>query len=161
MQGNTANSQAELALDTRAFVACLGTTTVGVTAQSAEPRREAVVSLQEQLIPTIAGRNLVAVVVDYQPDGTSPPHRHPGADLIYAHVLSGACPQPAQRRAAKCLSSRGELVRDARHAPQGQPECQRDRACASARRLCRRWGQSLSDCAGPQTGLRTSHAEHH
>jgi hypothetical protein len=89
MQGNTANSQAELALDTRAFVACLGTTTVGVTAQSAEPRREAVVSLQEQLIPTIAGRNLVAVVVDYQPDGTSPPHRHPGADLIYAHVLSG------------------------------------------------------------------------
>jgi quercetin dioxygenase-like cupin family protein len=73
-----------------AFAACLGTSTGSMVPLAAEPLRETVVSSQQQPIPNITGKTLVAMVVDYQPGGASPSHRHPGADLIYAHVLSGA-----------------------------------------------------------------------
>jgi quercetin dioxygenase-like cupin family protein len=55
-----------------------------------EPPRETVVSSLKQPIPNIAGKNLVASVVNYAPGAKSPPHRHPGSDLVFAHVLSGA-----------------------------------------------------------------------
>jgi quercetin dioxygenase-like cupin family protein len=40
-------------------------------------------------IPNIPGKNLVAVGVNYPPDGKSSPHRHAKSAFIYAHVLTG------------------------------------------------------------------------
>jgi quercetin dioxygenase-like cupin family protein len=41
-------------------------------------------------IPNIAGKSLIAVVVDYPAGAKSPSHRHAGSAFIYAHVISGA-----------------------------------------------------------------------
>lgn len=43
-----------------------------------------------QEIPNIAGKSLVAVVVEYAPGGKSGPHRHAASAFIAAHVLAGA-----------------------------------------------------------------------
>src|ERR1700736_3800144 len=42
-----------------------------------------------QAIPNIPGKSLIAVVVDYPPDGASVPHTHAQSSFIYACVISG------------------------------------------------------------------------
>ena len=44
----------------------------------------------EQAIPNIPGKSLIAVIVDYPPDGTSVPHTHAKSAFIYAYVISGS-----------------------------------------------------------------------
>jgi quercetin dioxygenase-like cupin family protein len=43
----------------------------------------------EQAIPNIAGKSLIAVVVDYAPGGASPAHTHAKSAFIFGYVLSG------------------------------------------------------------------------
>jgi quercetin dioxygenase-like cupin family protein len=43
----------------------------------------------EHAPPNVEGKRMVAVVVNYPPAGSSPPHRHAASAFIYAHVLSG------------------------------------------------------------------------
>jgi quercetin dioxygenase-like cupin family protein len=38
-------------------------------------------------LPNVPGHSLTAVVVDLEPGGFSPPHRHPG--FVFAYVLTG------------------------------------------------------------------------
>lgn len=73
-------------------IAFLAIATTGSIAHPAlaEPPREKVVSSLKQPIPSLAGKALVATVIEYAPGAASPAHRHPGSNLIYAHVLSGA-----------------------------------------------------------------------
>lgn len=78
-----------MTLRSLALIACLSTS-MSATAQSVEPPHEAVVSSQKQPIPNIAGKNLVASVIDYRPGAKAPSHRYPHARLVCAHVLSGA-----------------------------------------------------------------------
>ncbi|CAN7235192.1 cupin domain-containing protein [Bradyrhizobium sp. LjRoot220] len=73
----------------RALAALIASTAMPANATAVEPPRETVISSLKQPIPNIAGKNLVASVVYYRPGAKSPPHTHPGADLIFAHVLSG------------------------------------------------------------------------
>ena len=40
-------------------------------------------------MPNVPGKSLTAVIVDYPPDGASPPHHHAGSGFIFAYVLSG------------------------------------------------------------------------
>ena len=40
-------------------------------------------------LPTVPGKSLVAVEVDYPPGGASAPHHHARSAFIYAYVLSG------------------------------------------------------------------------
>jgi quercetin dioxygenase-like cupin family protein len=51
---------------------------------------EAVKPVFQLAIPTMPGKQLIAVVVSYPPGGKSPPHRHAKSAFIYAYVLSGA-----------------------------------------------------------------------
>jgi quercetin dioxygenase-like cupin family protein len=44
----------------------------------------------EHVIPNVAGKSMVAVVVTYPPGGRSPSHHHARSAFIYAYVLSGA-----------------------------------------------------------------------
>ncbi len=40
-------------------------------------------------LPTIPGKSLIAVVVDYAPGGASPSHTHAKSAFIFAYVVSG------------------------------------------------------------------------
>jgi len=51
---------------------------------------ETVTTHFEQNIPNIAGKSLVALVVDYAPGGSSPAHTHAKSAFIFAYVLAGA-----------------------------------------------------------------------
>lgn len=44
----------------------------------------------EQELPNVPGKSLKAVLVEYEPGGTSPAHTHPSSAFIYATVLQGA-----------------------------------------------------------------------
>lgn len=44
----------------------------------------------DHTLPNVPGKSLKAVLVEYQPGGTSPPHTHPDSAFIYATVLEGA-----------------------------------------------------------------------
>src|SRR5690349_11692067 len=52
--------------------------------------REEVKPVFEHVIPNVAGKSLVAVVVTYPPGAKSSSHRHARSAFIYAYVLSGA-----------------------------------------------------------------------
>jgi quercetin dioxygenase-like cupin family protein len=43
----------------------------------------------KHLIPNVAGKSMVAVVVSYPPGAKSPAHHHAPSAFIYAYVLSG------------------------------------------------------------------------
>jgi quercetin dioxygenase-like cupin family protein len=51
---------------------------------------EMVKTVFERALPTIPGKRLTAVVVNYPPGGKSLSHRHAPSAFIYAFVLSGA-----------------------------------------------------------------------
>ncbi|MEU4091637.1 cupin domain-containing protein [Streptomyces sp. NPDC026673] len=42
----------------------------------------------EQALPNIKGKTFTSAIVDYPPDGRTPPHRH-GDAFVYAYVLKG------------------------------------------------------------------------
>jgi len=74
-------------------IGCLGlvlaTTALRVSPGLAQSSEE-VKLVFEHAIPNIDGKNMVAVVVTYPPNGKSTPHHHARSAFIYAHVLSGA-----------------------------------------------------------------------
>ena len=51
--------------------------------------RETVTVAAEKPIPTLPGKRLVSLVVEYPPGASSPPHRHAPSAFIYAYVLAG------------------------------------------------------------------------
>ncbi|MDX8490442.1 cupin domain-containing protein [Mesorhizobium sp. VK22B] len=44
----------------------------------------------DQALPNVPGKSMKAVLVEYEPGGTSPAHTHPNSAFIYATVLEGA-----------------------------------------------------------------------
>ena len=44
----------------------------------------------EQPLPNVPGKTMTAVVVEYPPGGTTPPHRHAASGFVFAYVLEGA-----------------------------------------------------------------------
>lgn len=55
----------------------------------------------EHVIPNVAGKSMVAVVVTYPPRAKSPPHHHAPSAFIYAHVLSGSIRSQVDDQPAK------------------------------------------------------------
>jgi quercetin dioxygenase-like cupin family protein len=54
-------------------------------------------------LPTIPGKSLKAVVVDYAPGGASPAHAHAKSAFIYAYVVSGAIETQVAGQAARVV----------------------------------------------------------
>ena len=46
--------------------------------------------IYDQRLPNVPGKSMRAVLVEYDPGGTSPGHTHPNSAFIYATVLEGA-----------------------------------------------------------------------
>lgn len=70
-------------------VACAAAVAATAMPAAAQNRGETVTPHFEQVIPNIPGKSLVALVVDYAPGGTSPPHIHAKSAFVFAYVLSG------------------------------------------------------------------------
>lgn len=68
----------------------LNTRTIGQTPPQSADELETVKTVFERAIPTVPGKKLTAILVNYPPGGKSPPHRHAASAFIYAFVLSGA-----------------------------------------------------------------------
>lgn len=64
-------------------------TALGALATSASSPPETVRPAFNQPLPNVAGKSLIAVIVDYPPGGASKPHRHARSSFIMAYVLSG------------------------------------------------------------------------
>ncbi|HEX7035178.1 MAG TPA: cupin domain-containing protein [Pseudomonadales bacterium] len=56
---------------------------------SADPGGRAYQTFQQPL-PNVPGKTLTAVVVEYPPGGTTPPHRHAPSGFVFAYVLEGS-----------------------------------------------------------------------
>ena len=67
-----------------ATVVCGGTRLVRVVRASSAGHDHRVFSAQ---LPNVPGKTLTAIVVDYEPGGSSAAHRHAGS--VFAYVLSG------------------------------------------------------------------------
>jgi quercetin dioxygenase-like cupin family protein len=61
-----------------------------VLADEAQFKNVKVTLVYEHELPTVPGKSLRAVLVEYGPGGASPSHRHPASAFIYARVLEGA-----------------------------------------------------------------------
>jgi len=69
--------------------ACTALTIAAATPASAQVGQK-VTPHFSQTIPNIPGKSLTAVIVDYEPGGSSPSHTHAKSAFIFGYVLSGA-----------------------------------------------------------------------
>lgn len=60
------------------------------TAQVPGAKNAKVTLVYRHPVPSIPGKSLKGVIVEYGPGGYSPPHRHAKSALIYATVLEGS-----------------------------------------------------------------------
>ncbi|WP_442921019.1 cupin domain-containing protein [Mesorhizobium sp. Cs1299R1N3] len=73
----------------KTFVCAAAFTTAFVPAAMAHD--DASVKLvYDHVLPNVPGKSMKAVLVEYEPGGTSPAHTHPNSAFIYATVLEGA-----------------------------------------------------------------------
>lgn len=59
-------------------------------ADGASDEKSKVMLVYDQAFPNGPGKSIRAVLVEYEPGGSSPAHTHPNSALIYATVLEGA-----------------------------------------------------------------------
>ena len=59
-------------------------------AQDASDDKSKVTLVYDQVLPTVPGKSIRGVLVEYEPGGFSPAHTHPSSAFIYATVLEGA-----------------------------------------------------------------------
>ena len=71
------------------------------SAFAADGQAETVRKNFEAPIPSVPGKSLIAVEVDYPPGAASPPHTHAKSAFIYAYVISGAIESKVNDGAAR------------------------------------------------------------
>ena len=68
----------------------------------------------EHAIPNIAGKSLIAFVVDYPPGGASAPHIHAKSSFIYAYVVSGQIESKVNDGASNPISRNASKTKPAK-----------------------------------------------
>ena len=63
---------------------------IGVGSAMAADKNAKVTLIYEHALPNVPGKSIKAVLVEYDPGGSSPAHTHPKSAFIYAIVLEGA-----------------------------------------------------------------------
>jgi quercetin dioxygenase-like cupin family protein len=74
------------------FLCAVALAMLSVTGASADdvPNDKSKVTLVfDQALPNVPGKSMKAVLVEYQPGGSSPAHTHPDSAFIYATILEG------------------------------------------------------------------------
>jgi quercetin dioxygenase-like cupin family protein len=59
-------------------------------AQDSATAKSKVTVVFDHVLPNVPGKSMRAVLVEYEPGGSSPAHMHPKSAFIYATVLEGA-----------------------------------------------------------------------
>jgi quercetin dioxygenase-like cupin family protein len=55
-----------------------------------DPSKAKITVVFDHALPNVPGKSMKGVLVEYEPGGSSPSHRHPDSAFIYATVLEGA-----------------------------------------------------------------------
>jgi quercetin dioxygenase-like cupin family protein len=79
-------------LQSTAIIACTtvsGLALSGTTFADSDPAGTVTPAFSE-MIPTVPGKSLIAVIVTYPPGGKTPPHHHAHSAFVTGYVLSGA-----------------------------------------------------------------------
>lgn len=63
---------------------------IAVSVHSAYTNEPKVTLVFDRPLPTVPGKSMKGVLVEYGPGGASPAHTHPDSSFIYATVLEGA-----------------------------------------------------------------------
>lgn len=71
-------------------VAALAISAAPTLADNPSDKRAKISVVFDRALPNAPGMSMKAVLVEYQPGGSSPPHTHPATAFIYATVLEGA-----------------------------------------------------------------------
>jgi quercetin dioxygenase-like cupin family protein len=61
-----------------------------VLADEPQSKNAKVTIVEDHELPNMPGKSMRVVLVEYEPGGGSPSHRHPSSAFIYARVLEGA-----------------------------------------------------------------------
>jgi quercetin dioxygenase-like cupin family protein len=61
-----------------------------VLADEPQSKNAKVTIVEDHELPNVPGKSMRVVLVEYEPGGGSPSHRHPSSAFIYARVLEGA-----------------------------------------------------------------------
>ncbi|MCA1407222.1 cupin domain-containing protein [Ensifer sp. IC3342] len=72
------------------FLAGIALAALSITAASAADSSGKVTVVFDRPLPNVPGKSMKGVLVEYEPGGSSPSHRHPDSAFIYATVLDGA-----------------------------------------------------------------------
>jgi quercetin dioxygenase-like cupin family protein len=111
----------------------IGITCAAVAIATAAPavaqgRGETITPHFEHGIENIPGKSLVALVVDYAPGGTSPPHTHAKSAFIFGYVVSGQIesqvndePKRVYRAGESWYEAPGSVHRVSRNASTTEP----------------------------------------
>jgi uncharacterized protein YbjT (DUF2867 family)/quercetin dioxygenase-like cupin family protein len=86
-------SPRKIALGLLLFLCGIAFATPCVSAGSADDssnEKSKVTLVYDHVLPNVPGKSIKGVLVEYQPGGSSPAHRHPDSAFIYATVLEGA-----------------------------------------------------------------------
>jgi hypothetical protein len=59
----------------------------GASARDASDNKPKVTPVFDHALPNVPGKSIKGVLVEYQPDGSTPAHTHAGSAFIYATVL--------------------------------------------------------------------------
>jgi len=65
-------------------------TLIPASADDLSATKSKVTLVFDHTLPNVPGKSMKAVLVEYQPGGSSPAHMHPKSAFIYATVLAGA-----------------------------------------------------------------------
>jgi quercetin dioxygenase-like cupin family protein len=71
-------------------VALAALSVAGASAADVSNDKSKVTLVFDHPLPNVPGKSMKAVLVEYQPGGSSPAHTHPASAFIYATVLEGA-----------------------------------------------------------------------
>lgn len=72
------------------FLGALALVTLFAGGAAAQDEKSKVTLVYDHVLPNVPGKSIRGVLVEYQPGGSSPAHRHPSSAFIYATVLEGA-----------------------------------------------------------------------
>src|ERR1700743_688251 len=72
-----------------AATAIVAASLVPASAQHATDDKSKVSIVYDHVLPTVPGKSIKGVLVEYEPGGSSPAHTHPSSAFIYATVLEG------------------------------------------------------------------------
>ena len=75
-------------------VALAAVSVTGASAHDASDDKSKVTLVYDHVLPSVPGKSIRGVLVEYEPGGSSSAHTHPDSAFIYATILEGAIRSP-------------------------------------------------------------------